>query len=406
MHVPVTGKIFSDDDKRILHSVIDSGEELTYGSYNEKFEKSVKEYVGTKYAFFVNSGSSANLLALAAFTSPHMYPKWRIRPGDEIITLAAGFPTTVAPIVQMGCVPVFVDIRRNDLNIDLTLIEKAITPKTRGIFVAHTLGIPFYADTVRQICDENNLFLIEDNCDGLGSTLNGRKTGTFGVVSTLSFYPAHHLTCAQGGMVLTSDDRIAKILRSIRGWGKSCSCPPNQDNVCGKRFEGQFGTLPVGFDHKYVFSEFGYNLQGTNILAALGYSQMQHIQEFTEQRIKNYSYLYCTINEMKLPITTVDTPLGTKPSWFGFPIILDKKYNVAHIMEELNKRGVQSRTLFAGNITRQPCFTDNKEIPYRIVGNLKNTDYIMNHMFWVGCWHGLNEQHMQYIAESLKEVLE
>jgi len=403
MRVPVTGKVFTEEDKQALIDCINSGEEITYGSYNVKFEKMLAKYTGVSHAFFVNSGSSANLLAFAAFTSPDMYEKWRVQPGDEIITLAAGFPTTVAPIVQYGCVPVFVDIDRDTYNIDISYLEEARSSRTRGVFIAHTLGNPFAVKTVKDFCTRHNLFLIEDACDALGSEYDHQKCGSFGDVSTYSFYPAHHITTGQGGAVLTSDPLIAKIIRSMRGWGKECVCPPNQDDVCGRRFTQQHGKLPFGYDHKYVFSNFGYNLQGTNLLAALGCSQMKHIEEFSKRRRDNFEVLKYALRNTRVGM--MEAYASSYPAWFGFPILLPNYLIRRDIVNQLSERGIETRTLFAGNIIKQPCFTKNSTVKYRQVGDLYNTDLVMDQMFWTGVWHGLSPEQIDYLAKSLVEVL-
>jgi CDP-6-deoxy-D-xylo-4-hexulose-3-dehydrase len=404
MKIPVTGKVYTDIDKQAMIDCILSGQEITYGSWNVQFERLLSEYIGMKYAYFVNSGSSANLLALAAFTSPYMYIDWRIKAGDEIITVAAGFPTTIAPIIQMGCVPVFVDIELGTYNIKIDDLEKALSKKTKGVFIAHTLGNPFDIDAVQDFCDKHGLWLIEDNSDAFGSEYDKSKTGSFGDVSTSSFYPAHHLSTAQGGAVFTQYDFIAKIIASMRGWGKSCSCPPNVDNICGKRFTQKHGDLPLGYDHKYVFSHFGYNLQGTNILAALGCSQIQRIDTFTKQRHANFKHLDDFLYSANLPILLPKTYLKSRPSWFGYPILVNRGIDRNRIVKELSKCGVETRTLFAGNILKQPCFVDSPDTRYRQIGELENTNLVMNNLFWVGCYHGLNEDHMQIIEQALVEV--
>lgn len=400
MNVPVTGKIYSDYDKQHILKMLESGEEITYGTWNRRLERRLAEYIGTKFSYYVNSGSSANLLAFAAFASPQMYPEWRISPGDEIITVAAAFPTTVAPIIQYGCIPVFVDIDET-YNIDIESMYKALSPKTKGVVVAHTLGNPFNVTAVVQFCKDHNLFLIEDNADALGSTWEGQKTGSFGTISTSSFYPAHHMSTAQGGAVFTSYPRIAKILMSLRNWGKDCVCQPNEDGVCGNRYTQQFGDLPEGYDHKYVFSNFGYNLQGTNILAALGCAQLDRIETFTRFRHQNFDSLYSGL--CSLPIGLPISYEKAKPSWFGFPIMLPDTHNRNQCASKLNAIGIGTRNLFAGNITKQPCF---KDVPYRVVGDLNVTDAVMNKMLWVGCWHGLTEYQVEYTIEGIKSLFE
>lgn len=403
--IPVTGKVYTDLDKGAMMECLLSGEEITYGTWNVKFEKMLREYIGTKYAYFVNSGSSANLIAFMAFTSPQMHPQWRVFPGDEIITVAAGFPTTVAPIVQFGAVPVFVDIELGTYNINTAMLEQALSPKTKGIMIAHTLGNPFDVYAVKTFCNKHGLFLIEDNSDALGSSFHD-QTGSFGDVSTSSFYPAHHLSTGQGGAVFTDDPVIAKILLSLRNWGKECSCQPNQDNVCGKRFTQQHGTLPLGYDHKYVFSNFGYNVQGTNLFAALGCSQMKRIDTFTSQRIANFNRLYSYLTELSNDLFELPKwYVGASPSWFGFPILLDKRIDRSKVIASLEAKGIGTRTLFAGNILRQPCFFNNN-VPYRVIGHLPITDLVMNQLFWVGCYHGLTVFHMDKIGIAIKEALD
>jgi len=405
MNVPVSGKVIYPEDKQALADLVLSDADPTYGKYNQLFETEFANYIGVRHAHFVNSGSSANLLAFAAFASPNMYKGWRIKSGDEIITIAASFPTTITPILQYKCIPVFVDID-NTHNINTDLLEKALTKKTKGVFIAHTLGNPFHIPTVLDFCRRHGLFLIEDSCDALGSKFNGRFCGSFGDVSTFSFYPAHHMTTFEGGMVTTSDDTISTIVRSLSAWGKNCFCSPGKDNACGKRFTGQFGELPVGYDHKYVFEEIGYNLQATQLQALMGYRQLQHLDEFTEKRHENFNYLHLRLEE--LSFTQIQLPRKyalSDPSWFGFPILLNPdKYDRRKVTEELTLRGVQNRLLFAGNITKQPMFTKSK-YPYRVVGDLTMTDKIMNNLFWIGSYHGLSAEQMKYSADTIMEVL-
>lgn len=405
MNVPVSGKVISQEDKQTLADLILSDTDPTYGKYNTLFESGFANYIGASYAHFVNSGSSANLLAFAAFASHNMYKEWRIKPGDEIITIAASFPTTITPILQYGCVPVFVDID-STYNINPLWLEKALSKKTKGVFIAHTLGNPFQVDAVSEFCIEHGLFLIEDSCDALGSKFKGKRCGSFGDVSTFSFYPAHHMTTFEGGMVCTSDNTISTIVRSLSAWGKNCVCPPGKDNVCGKRFTGQFGELPSGYDHKYVFEEIGYNLQATQLQAFVGYRQLQHLDEFTEKRYENFNYLNTRLEEFsKGRFELPKIYPYSDPSWFGFPILLNpNKYDRRKVTEELTLRGVQNRLLFAGNIIKQPMFTKSK-YPYRVFGDLIRTDGIMDNLFWVGSWHGLSSEQMKYSADTIMEVL-
>jgi CDP-6-deoxy-D-xylo-4-hexulose-3-dehydrase len=394
-----SGKVYEDIDKNALLDFIARGEEIPYGPSYELFEEKLALYAGVKYAFFVNSGSSANLLALAIFSSPQMRSKWRIHPGDEIITLAASFPTTIAPIVQYGCVPVFVDIDIPSYNINIESLERAYSPKTRGVFIAHTLGNPFDITKVQEFCTLHDLFLITDGCDALGSEYKGKSVLSYGQVSTLSMYAAHNIFTGQGGAVFTDDPALAELIRSFRGWGRLCHCRLNEDNACGNRFSGQWGTLPQGYDHKYTYNNFGYNLMATNIQAALGLAQISRVDTFSAQRRKNFRYLYNFIRNTGLPITLPESLADADPVWFGFSLLFKPGLR-GKMAEYLEGRGVQTRHLFAGNITRQPLFTENN-IPYRVVGNLDNTDHVMNNLLWVGCFHGLDESDMRYIGEAV-----
>jgi CDP-6-deoxy-D-xylo-4-hexulose-3-dehydrase len=402
-NVPVTGKVFQEDDKQAMIAAINSGEEIAHGSYLVEFERKMAEYVGKNYAWLVNSGSSANLLAFMALTSPSLSP-YNIRRGDEVIVVAASFPTTIAPIVQFGAIPVFVDITIPEYNIDVSKLEEAYSLNTRAVFIAHTLGNPFDIDAVREFCNSHNLWLISDDCDALGSKYRGVHTNSYGDISTASFYPAHHMTTGQGGMVFTNNYLLSKIIRSMRGWGKDCVCPPNKDNVCNRRFDKKYGTLPTGYDHKYVFSEFGYNLGSTNFQAALGLSQLKKLPAFTEQRHKNFAYLHYCLRNMGLSITLPKSLPEANPSWFMFPLLFEPGKR-ERINKYLNAHGVQTRPLFCGNILRQPLFTDS-EVPYRVVGSLDNTDRVMNDLLCVGIWHGLNEGDMRYIAETIRGAMD
>lgn len=400
MYIPVTGKVITPDMKEALVDFVESGKEITYGEYNELFEKEFAKYVGKKHAFFVNSGSSANLLAFATYMQ-----LGRAKPGDEIITVAASFPTTVTPILQYGCVPVFLDIDTT-LNIDATKLEEAYTEKTKGVFIAHTLGNPFNIDMVQEFCNKHGLFLIMDACDALDSRWNEVNVAHYGDIVTFSFYPAHHITTGVGGMVATDDDELARIIFSLRNWGRDCMCPPNHDNMCGHRFDKQYGSLPFGYDHKFVFSTVGYNLQNTNFNALLGVKQLEHLPEFTATRKRNYEYLFRHVKNMKAfkygYISVPFTYTESDPSWFGFPIILEKVFDRKMVVDMLNEKGVQTRYLFAGNIIRQPMFANQN---YRIVNDdLRYTDYIMNNMFWIGCWHGLTQEMLDYEILCLREI--
>lgn len=392
-----SGKVYEDIDKQAIQEWLDSGEEIPWGTYYDRFEKELAKYIGTKYAIFVNSGSSANLIAFAT-----MFVAKKLQPGDEIITLAASFPTTVAPIVQYGCVPVFVDIDIPSYQINIEEMKKALSPKTKGIFIAHTLGNLFDVDAVKEFCKENNLFLIEDACDAMGSVYKEGMAGSFGDIATTSFYPAHEMTTGGGGAVFTSDPELYKTALSLTRWGKACVCPPNKDGICGSRFTQQHGELPFGYDHKFVFSNFGYNLMSTNMQAALGLAQLSRLDRFTETRHTNFDYLYRLIFSSPLIhkiLLPQELPFAY-PSWFGFPLLVESgKRN--DLSAFLNKNGVGTRNLFAGNLLKQPLFTDNN-VNYRVVGDLRNTDRVMNDLLWVGCWHGLTTKDMQYIYDQLR----
>jgi len=406
--IPVSGMVITDKDKETMIYAISSGE-ISYGSYNRLASGRLATYDKLNFCHLVNSGSSANLLAMMAFTSKNMPKEYRVKKGDEIITVAASFPTTVAPIIQAGCVPVFVDID-DSYNIDVGQIYKAITPKTKGIFIAHTLGIPFDVVEIENICRKLGLFLIADNCDSLGTTCNNKPISVWGDVITHSFYPAHHITSGEGGAVLTNNIRIAKIIQSMRDWGRDCQCEPGHDNYCGHRFEGQYGELPANYDHKYVYSELGYNLKMTNIQAALLYSQLDNIVEWTEIRKSNFAILDEYLHEYSFPYILKDgiyTDYSPSykgiPSWFGYPICLPTRMNRSRVIEKLNKQGVQTRLLFAGNILKQPMW----RYKHRTIGDLPMTNRIMEQMFWIGCWHGLSEEDMLYsrdvVFNAIKE---
>jgi len=408
--IQVTGMDVTGEDKRVMIDAILDGE-ISYGKYNKLAEKALAEYEGQDYAFLVNSGSSANLLAFMAFTSPAMYPSWRVSPGDEIITVAAAFPTTVAPIVQAGCIPVFVDIDER-YNIRVDMLEAAWSKKTKGVFLAHTLGNPYDIDAVVRFCRENNLFLISDCCDALGSTYKGKMVTNkgFAHVFTNSFYPAHHITAGEGGAVLTSDPVIAAIVQSLRDWGRSCSCDPGKDNKCGKRFEGQHGELPEGYDHKYVYSHLGYNLKMTNPQAALLYSQLQRVDQYKKIRVRNFDLLHESLHLWAFPWVLIDgvyltydayTSHDTIPSWFGYPILLPSHVDRRKVVQRINASGVDTRLLFSGNITRQPL----PYYPYRIVGNLEMTDRILNNFLWIGCWHGLSEENILFERDVVRDII-
>ncbi len=402
-HVAYGGRVF---DEREIVNLVDSSLDfwLTYGRYSKEFEKSLAEYLSIKHALLVNSGSSANLLALAALTSERLGAR-TLRPGDEVITVAAGFPTTIAPIVQYGAVPVFVDVALGTYNIDVTQLEAAVSPRSKAVMLAHTLGNPFDVDAVRAFCDRHNLWLIEDNCDALGGDYRGRKTGTFGDIGTSSFYPPHHMTMGEGGAVYTNNDELAAIMLSMRDWGRDCICPSGKDNMCGKRFTRQFGTLPYGYDHKYVYSEFGYNLKATDMQAAIGVAQLEKLPEFTAARRSNYAYLREALAPLEDVLVMPEATPGSDPSWFGYLMTVREGAAVTRddLVGALEAARVQTRMLFAGNIVRQPVFDSMRATGegYRVVGELTNTDRIMRDAFWIGVYPGMTEEMLAHTADIL-----
>ena len=381
---------------------------LTSGEYTDKFEKNLAEYLGVKYCSVVNSGSSANLLAFMALTSPLLNER-AVKRGDEIITVAASFPTTVSPIIQYGAVPVFVDVTIPQYNIDVESLEKAISKKTKAIVLAHTLGNPFNIKAVKNICKKYNLWLIEDNCDALGSsyTLDGVKkyTGTFGDIGTSSFYPPHHITMGEGGAVYTDNALLHKIVRSLRDWGRDCVCPSGVDNFCTHRFDGQYGELPKGYDHKYVYSHFGYNLKATDLQCAIGCAQLEKLSEFTERRKENFAKLYKLLEGAQDKLILPEKCENSDPSWFGFLITCKEGVSRDKIVSHLENNNIQTRMLFAGNLTKHPCFDviRNDTSAYRICGCLENTDYIMKNSFWIGVYPGMTDEKL---AEMAKRIVE
>jgi CDP-6-deoxy-D-xylo-4-hexulose-3-dehydrase len=400
--VPVTGKFFDHEE---IEYLVDASLDfwLTTGRYAEEFERKLAQRVGVRHAVFCNSGSSANLLAFTALTSPKLGER-AIKAGDEVITVAAGFPTTVNPIIQNGCVPVFLDIELGTYGADLTNLEEALTEKTKAVFMAHTLGNPFDLGVIKDFCIKHNLWLIEDMCDALGATYEDKNIGTFGDLATLSFYPAHHITTGEGGAVLTNRPILKTILESFRDWGRDCWCAPGKDNTCLKRFKHQMGDLPDGFDHKFIYSHIGYNLKATDMQAAIGLKQLERLDFFIQRRRENWTKLNELLQNEEHLILPTPTP-NSNPSWFGFPITLRANCMVsAHEMtSKLNERGIGTRQLFAGNIVRQPAYT---KVPHRVVGSLKNSDIVMNKTFWVGVWPGLTDEMLDYIAVSIKEILD
>lgn len=398
-YIPASGKVVDECD---LTNLIDASLDmwLTSGRYGDKFEKELSKFLGVKYTSLVNSGSSANLLAVSALTS-HKLGKRRLKKGDEVITVAAGFPTTVAPIIQNGLIPVFVDVELRTYNIKVDDLEKALSEKTRAIIVAHTLGNPFDLNKIIEFAKKHDLWIIEDNCDALGSKYDGKYTGTFGHISTYSFYPAHHITMGEGGAVVTNDVQLHNIIRSIRDWGRDCICPPGKDNCCGHRFTQQHGELPMGYDHKYVYSHFGYNLKATDMQAAIGVSQLKKLPGFIEKRRENFQKLYEGLKKLSDFLILPEPTKRTEPSWFGFPITIKEndEYTRNNLIQFLEERKIGTRLLFAGNILKQPLFTETS-LEYRVVTELKNTDLIMKNTFWIGVWPGINDKQIQYILET------
>ena len=400
--VPPSGKVISGNERRFMvEASLDAW--LTTGRFNERFEKTLASYIGVDHALTVNSGSSANLVAFHALTASYL-GKDAIKPGDEVITVAAGFPTTVNPILQFGAVPVFVDIEIPTYNIDVTKIEAALSSKTKAIMIAHTLGNPFNVDEVTRICKERGLFLIEDCCDALGSTYRGQKVGTFGDVGTLSFYPAHHITMGEGGAVFTNRNAVKRGAESFRDWGRDCYCQPGEDNTCGKRFRWKLGELPEGYDHKYTYSHMGYNMKITDMQAACGLAQLERVENFVEARKRNFSFLKSLLSDLTEYLVLPEPTEGSDPSWFGFPVTLTDAAPISRkdMTIALDAVGVGTRLLFAGNLLRQPYMKGRN---YRVVGDLTNADRVMHQTFWVGIYPGLSNQHLEYTAASIRKLL-
>jgi CDP-6-deoxy-D-xylo-4-hexulose-3-dehydrase len=403
-----SGRVY---DSAEMVKLVDSALEfwLTSGRYTEEFEQKLAAYLGVKYCAFVNSGSSANLLAFMALTSPLLGDR-AIARGDEVVTVAAGFPTTVAPIVQYGAVPVFVDITIPQYNIDAAQLEGAVSGRTKAVMLAHTLGNPFDIAAVKAFCEKRGLWLIEDNCDALGTryTLGGetRKTGSFGDLATSSFYPPHHITTGEGGAVYTSNPLLAKIVRSMRDWGRDCACASGRDNLCGNRFDGQFGELPRGYDHKYVYSHFGYNLKATDMQAAIGVAQLDKLERFGAARRRNFARLRAALLPLEDRLILPEACPGSDPSWFGFPITCRSGLERGRIVRELERNGIQTRMLFAGNLLRQPCFDRMRETGegYRVPAELINTDRVMSDTFWIGVYPGMTDAMLDYMAERILDA--
>ena len=401
--VNYAGRVF---DEKELTNLVDSSLEfwLTYGRYSKEFETKLAAYLGVRFALLVNSGSSANLLAFAALTSPLLKER-QVKRGDEVITVACGFPTTIAPVVQYGAVPVFVDVELGTANIDVEALEKAYSPKSKAVMIAHTLGNPFDIKKVKAFCDKYNLWLIEDNCDALGSKYDGKFTGTWGDIGTSSFYPPHHMTMGEGGAVYTSDPMLKKIMLSIRDWGRDCWCESGVDNTCGCRFSRQFGKLPVGYDHKYVYSHFGYNLKASDMQAAVGCAQLEKFPSFVEKRKANFQRIYDGLRDLP-ELRFFEKYPESDPSWFGFLITLTEKAKFSRndIAQFLESNNIQTRNLFAGNILKHPCFDTLVEgVDYRVSGNLTNTDKIMNDAFWIGVYPGMGNEKIDYMIDKIRE---
>lgn len=407
--IPYASRVYDESE---MKNLVDSALEfwLTSGRYTEQFERELAEYIGVKFCSLVNSGSSANLLAFMTLTSPLLGDR-RINRGDEVITVAAGFPTTVTPYLQYGAVPVFLDLTIPQYNIDVRQLEQALSERTKAVMTAHTLGNPFDLKTVREFCDAHDLWLVEDNCDALGSEycLNGtwKKTGSIGDIGTSSFYPPHHMTMGEGGAVYTDHPLLHKIIRSLRDWGRDCMCPSGKDNLCGHRFDKQYGELPLGYDHKYVYSHFGYNLKATDLQAAIGCAQLKKLPSFVEKRRHNFERLKDQLCDLTDQFILPEPCPDSRPSWFGFLITCKNGIDKNHIVQYLESHGVQTRMLFSGNLIKQPCFDEMRKMQtdYRKCSSLETTDLIMERTFWIGVYPGMTDEMIDYMARMLREAV-
>ena len=407
--LPYAARVYDHEE---MENLVESALEfwLTAGHYTEEFERGLAAFLGVKHCSLVNSGSSANLLAFMALTSPLLGER-AVQRGDEVITVAAGFPTTVAPMIQYGAVPVFVDVSLPTYNVDVSLLEGALSTRTKAVMIAHTLGNPFDLAAVKSFCDRHHLWLVEDNCDALGSqyTLHGTEhyTGTIGDIGTSSFYPPHHMTMGEGGAVYTNNALLHRIVRSLRDWGRDCICASGQDNLCGHRFDRQDGELPRGYDHKYVYSHFGYNLKATDLQAAIGVAQLKKLPSFVERRRHNFARLRAALAEMEAFFILPEATTDANPSWFGFLLTCREGVRRAKVVRSIEEHGIQTRMLFAGNLTKHPCFDEMRGSGegYRIVGALTETDRIMNDTFWLGVYPGLTDEKIDYMAQTVKDAV-
>lgn len=407
--IPYASRVYDHEE---MCNLVDSALEfwLTAGRYVDEFENELGKYLGVRHVSVVNSGSSANLLAFMTLTSP-MLGKRQIQRGDEVITVAAGFPTTVAPMIQYGAIPVFVDVTIPQYNIDVQELEHALSAKTKAVMIAHTLGNPFDLQAVKDFCDKHNLWLIEDNCDALGSRYvidgNDKFTGTVGDIGTSSFYPPHHMTMGEGGAVYTNDGKLHKIIRSLRDWGRDCVCQSGQDNLCGHRFDGQYGELPKGYDHKYVYSHLGYNLKVTDMQAAVGVAQLKKFPGFVERRRHNFTYMLNQLQDVADKFILPESCKNSRPSWFGFLLTCREGVDREKVVRYLEEHGIQTRMLFAGNLIKHPCFDQMRASGkgYRVVGKLENTDRIMRDTFWIGVYPGMTDEKLDYMANIIKEAV-